>query len=653
MPGYLDCIREGLARVSERYDGSAIEILEGLEPVRKRPGMYIGSTGPSGLHHLIYEIVDNAVDEAMAGVCRNIDVTLLREGGVRVQDDGRGIPVDLHPAAQVPTVQVVFTVLHAGGKFGGVRSGYRATGGLHGVGASVVTALSARVIVEIVRAGAKWRQVFSDGGREVGPLESLGAARGHGTTVTFWPDPAVFKDSIFERHIVAQRLRQVAYLNAGLRLTLRDERRGEDADGAPVQAETFHHAGGLREFVADLTAGEHLVGEVLSFSGNSDDIEVEVAFAFLADGYAESIQSYCNSVPTPEGGTHEVGLRSGLTRAVNDYAKRLSLVKKQVSLSGEDIREGLKAVISVRVVEPEFEGQTKTKLGTMSARAAVESVVVERFGAWLEQHPEPAAALVAKSVRAQEAREAAKKARDKVRSGKKKDEALLLSGKLAPAQVKDPSRNELFLVEGDSAGGSAKQARNRSFQAILPLRGKVLNCEGLRTSEVLQNEELSTLVHALGCGIGDSFDLNKCHYAKVIALSDADDDGAHIQALLLTFFYRHLRGLLTAGRVYIVQPPLFRVATAKESEYVWDDKSLRAVTQRLGAKSVVTRFKGLGEMNPEQLRESAMTPDSRRLIAVTIEDAMEAERFTTLWMNDRHSEARKTWITEHVPMGGA
>lgn len=630
----------------DRYDASSIEILEGLDPVRKRPGMFIGSTGPSGLHHLVYEIVDNAVDEAMAGVCRNIDVTLLRDGGLRVADDGRGIPVDIHPAKRVPTLQVVFTILHAGGKFGGERSGYRATGGLHGVGASVVTALSTKVQAEVVRDGHRWRQEFLDGGQRIGKIEDLGAARGHGTTVTFWPDAEVFHGATFDRHTVAQRLRQVAYLNAGLRLTLRDER-----PGAEEKEETFCYAGGLKEFLADLTAGEALVGEILTFAGTSDGIEVEVAFAFLADGFAETVHSYCNSVPTPDGGTHEIGLRAGLTRAVNDYAKRLSLLKRQATLAGEDIREGLKAVLSVRVVEPEFEGQTKTKLGTTTARSAVESVLVDRFGVWLEQHPEPAAAIIGKSLRAQEAREAAKKARERVRSGKKKDEALLLSGKLAPAQGRDASRNELFLVEGDSAGGSAKQARDRMTQAVLPLRGKPLNAEGLRTSEVLQNEEFSTLVHALGTSIGEQFDLGKCNYGKVIILSDADDDGAHIQALLLTYFYRHMRGLLTSGRVHIVQPPLFRVSTAKESEYVWDEVDLRQAAKRLGAKAVVTRFKGLGEMPAAQLRESAMDPKSRRLISVSIEDALEAERSVVLWMNDKHAGARKAWISEHVPMG--
>lgn len=632
--------------MSAPYDGSSIEVLEGLDPVRKRPGMYIGSTGPSGLHHLVFELVDNAVDEAMAGACRSIEVTLLRDGGVRVGDDGRGIPVDLHPTKRIPAVQVVFTVLHAGGKFGGPRSGYRASGGLHGVGASVVTALSRSVVVEILRDGHRFRQEFADGGARVGPLQDLGPARGHGTTVTFWPDPAIFREPVFDRHTVTQRLRQVAYLNAGLRLICRDERGDEPA------TETFCFAGGLREFVADLTADEPLVGEILSFSGASDGIEVDLAFAFLAEGYGESVLSFCNSVPTPEGGTHEIGLRAGLTRTVNEYAKRLSLLKRQGALAGEDIREGLKAVLSVRVVEPEFEGQTKTKLGTAEVRPAVEAVCVERFGAYLEQHPEPAGALVAKVLRAQEARAAAKAARDRARAGgKKKDEALLLSGKLAPAQSRDPARNELFLVEGDSAGGSAKQARDRTFQAVLPLRGKPLNTEGLRTSDVLANEEFSTLVHAIGTGIGEAFDLARCHYAKIIVLSDADDDGAHIQSLLLAFWFKHLRPLLAAGRIFIVQPPLFRVATAKESEYVWDEPDLRAAAKRLGPKAVITRFKGLGEMPPAQLRESAMNPETRRLVAVSIEDVLDAERAVTLWCNDRHAGARKAWITEHVPMG--
>lgn len=672
-------VTKAAAPVTATYDASAIQVLEGLAAVRKRPGMYIGTTGPQGLHHLVFEIVDNAVDEAMAGHAQTIDVRLLGDGGVSVADDGRGIPVDLHESG-LPALEIVMTRLHAGGKFGG--GGYRVSGGLHGVGAAVVNALSRQVRVETFRDGHLYRQEYREGGTDVGPLEDLGRKTGRGTKVTFWPDPQIFPTTEFDAGIVGSRLREVAYLNAGLTFHLWDERpagrrrrsaleQGDEAGSADVRSrlgnegreepsdppvpegvETFSFPTGLEAFVTELFHGEAPGAGPVHVQGTSDGIEVEAALAWAGDGYSETILSFVNSVPTPDGGTHEAGLRAAITRAVNEYAREARLLKEKApNLQGEDVREGLRAVLSIRLEDPLFEGQTKTRLGSQAARTIVETVCAQSLSAWLTGNPRPAASLVQNALRAQEAREAAKKARDAVRTGKKRGEGMILGGKLAPCQVRDPDRAELFLVEGDSAGGSAKQARDRKYQAILPLRGKPLNTESLPISQALQNEELATLVHTIGTATGEDFDVRRCNYRRIIILADADSDGGHIQALLLTFFFKHMRGLITEGRIFVAKPPLFRVATAKASEYVWDEKAVSPARKRLGAKAVVTRFKGLGEMQPALLREAALDPKSRRLVEISLEDAADAEHVVSLLMNDRRAEDRRRWIARHVPMG--
>lgn len=649
--------------VNGPYDASAIQVLEGLAAVRKRPGMYIGTTGPQGLHHLVSEIVDNAVDEAMAGHAQVIEVTLYADGGLSVKDDGRGIPVDLHETG-VPALELVMTRLHAGGKFGG--GGYRVSGGLHGVGAAVVNALSRRMVVETFRGGHLYRQEYRAGGTEIGPLEDLGRKGGRGTRVSFWPDPLVFPTVTFDREVIANRLREVAYLNAGLTFHLRDLRPptrtrreapegpdlpGPDAPAGP-DAETFCFPNGLTAFITDLLHGDAPSVGPIGIQGSSEGIEVEACLAWAGEGYSETLLSFVNSVPTPDGGTHEAGLRGAITRAVNEYAREARLLKdKAPNLQGEDVREGLRSILSIRLEDPLFEGQTKTRLGSQGARAVVEAVCAQSLTSWLTANPKPAQAVVQNAVRAQEAREAARKARDAVRSGRKRGEGPLLGGKLAACQVRDPQRAELFIVEGDSAGGSAKQARDRRYQAILPLRGKPLNTESLAVSQALQNEELATLVHTIGTGTSEEFDIRKCNYRRIIILADADSDGGHIQALLLTFFFKHMRGLIMEGRVFVAKPPLFRVATAKASEYVWDEPAVSEARKRLGAKAVVTRFKGLGEMQPALLREAALDPQTRRLVEISLEDAADAEHVVSLLMNDRRAEDRRRWIARHVPMG--
>lgn len=631
----------------QAYNASTIQVLEGLVAVRKRPGMYIGTTGLRGLHHLIHEIVDNSVDEAMAGYATRIDVTLGQDGSVQVIDNGRGIPVDLH-ASGVPALELVMTRLHAGGKFGG--GGYRVSGGLHGVGAAVVNALSSRLIVQSFRDGHLFRQCYDHGGAEISPLEDLGPKSGRGTTVLFWPDPAIFPVTAFDRETVAQRLKEVAYLNAGLTLTLTDKRLSKDSES---YSETFCYSDGLEGFAEELLDGNAALAGPIRIKGDSDGAEVDAVLVWTRDGYSETTLSYANSVPTIDGGTHEAGLRAAITRVINDYARSAHLLRDRApNLQGDDIREGIKVILAIKLEDPMFEGQTKGKLGTAAAKGIVESVVTAALSDWLEGHPSAAAALIQKAIRAMEAREAAKKARDFARSGKKR-EAQILGGKLAPAQAHDPAKCELFLVEGDSAGGSAKQARDRRFQAILPLRGKPLNTENLSTSQALRNEELATLVHAIGTGIGESFDIQKCNYAHIVILSDADSDGGHIQALLLTFFYRHMRELIADGHIYVAKPPLYRIATASEAHYVWDEAELKAIRRKLGAKAIVTRFKGLGEMPAVQLRESALDPATRKLVAVSVEDASAAERTISLLMNEGRAADRRTWIAAHVPMEAA
>ena len=635
-----------MAKKTTEYNDASIQVLEGLEAVRKRPGMYIGSTDSRGLHHLVYEIVDNAVDEALSGYGNEIDVTIHKDNSISVRDNGRGMPVGTH-ASGIPTVEVIFTVLHAGGKFG--QGGYKTSGGLHGVGGSVVNALSSWLEVVIVRDGIEYKQSFKDGGKPSGTLKKIGKTRKPtGTTVTFKPDDTIFSATKFSYEILAERLRESAFLLKGVKISLTDER-GEE----PIH-EVFLYEEGIKEFVDYLNEEKDTLTQVVYFSGTKEAIEVELAFQYN-DGYSENVLSFVNNVRTKDGGTHEVGMKTSMTKAFNEYARKVNLLKeKDKNLEGSDFREGLAAVLSIRVPENllQFEGQTKGKLGTPLARNAVDNVIGEQLGYYLQENSEMSQMLVRKAIKAREAREAARKAREESRTGKKRKKGeSLLSGKLTPAQSRNPKKNELYLVEGDSAGGSAKQGRDRKFQAILPLRGKVINTEKAKMQDILKNEEINTMIYTIGAGVGPEFSIEDCNYDKVIIMTDADTDGAHIQVLLLTFFYRYMKPLIEAGKVYIALPPLYKVSKGlgKKAvvEYAWTDDELSKLTQKIGKGYMLQRYKGLGEMNADQLWETTMDPETRTLIRVRIDDAAQAERRVTTLMGDK-VEPRRKWIESHV-----
>ncbi len=629
------------AKSSDGYTAKKIQVLKGLEAVRKRPGMYIGSTSARGLHHLVYEVVDNAIDEAMSGYCDQIDVVVHADNSVTVTDNGRGIPVDIHPTEKVPGVEVAMLTLHAGGKFD--KESYKVSGGLHGVGVSVVNALSERLDVEIHRDGKIWRQRFSRG-RKVSELKTAGRTKKRGTTVSFSPDPEIFTELELNVDTVTTRLRELAFLNRGVTITLSDEREG----GETIK---FNYEGGIKEFVTYVRGKRKaLHSEVIYVEAKRPECEIELAIQY-DEGYSEYTFTFVNNINTHEGGTHLTGFKSALTRTLNDYARRSAGSKKtNIALTGEDVREGLVAVLSVRVMEPQFEGQTKTKLGNSEVRGAVESVVNEGLSNFLAENPAAARQIVEKILQASRAREAARQARDLTRR-KSALEGSILPGKLADCSIRDPSRCELYLVEGDSAGGSAKQGRDRSFQAVLPLRGKILNVEKARLEKVLSNEEIRTIITAVGTGIGeDEFKVDNARYHRIIIMTDADVDGAHIRTLLLTFFFRHMRELIEVGYIYIAQPPLYRVRRGKEEFYAYNDEERDSILKRLDGKSGkpdLQRYKGLGEMNPDQLWKTTMDPQRRTILRVTMDDAFEADRLFNILMGDE-VEPRRIFIEQNA-----
>ncbi|MBY4963124.1 DNA topoisomerase IV subunit B [Streptococcus suis] len=627
------------------YNDDAIQVLEGLDAVRKRPGMYIGSTDGNGLHHMVWEIVDNAVDEALSGFGNRIDVTINKDGSLSVSDRGRGMPVGMHATGK-PTVEVIFTVLHAGGKFG--QGGYKTSGGLHGVGSSVVNALSSWLEVEITRDGAVYKQRFEQGGKPVTTLEKIGMApkSKSGTKVTFMPDDTIFSTTDFKFNTIAERLKESAFLLKQVTMTLTDERTGEQ--------EEYHYENGVQDFVSYLNEDKETLTPVLYFEGEDAGFQVQVAMQYN-DGYSDNILSFVNNVRTKDGGTHETGLKLAITKAMNDYARKTNLLKeKDKNLEGSDYREGLSAVLSILVPEEhlQFEGQTKDKLGSPLARPVVDGIVSDKLTFFLLENGELASNLVRKAIKARDAREAARKARDESRNGKKnKKDKGLLSGKLTPAQSKNPAKNELYLVEGDSAGGSAKQGRDRKFQAILPLRGKVINTAKAKMADILKNEEINTMIYTIGAGVGSDFTIEDVNYDKIIIMTDADTDGAHIQTLLLTFFYRYMRPLVEAGRVYIALPPLYKMSKGKgkteKIAYAWSDGELEDLRKDFGKGFILQRYKGLGEMNADQLWETTMNPETRTLIRVTIEDLARAERRVSVLMGDK-VEPRRKWIEDNV-----
>ena len=629
------------------YDGSQIQVLEGLEAVRKRPGMYIGSTGPRGLHHLVYEIVDNSIDEALAGYCNHIEVTIKKDNILDVNDNGRGIPVDIPPTLGIPAVTVVFTVLHAGGKFGGDNSGYKVSGGLHGVGASVVNALSEWLEVRVRRDGSEYRQTFKRGVAD-GPLEKIGPADTTGTTVRFKADPEMFTETtVYDYDTLLTRLREEAFLNAGVRITLTDERPDPNRE-EPVLKESMCYEGGIRSFVEYLQKkreNEVLHPQVIYLKGQIENAQAEVAMQY-SSSYNELILSFANNVHTPDGGTHEEGFKAALTRAINDFGREKGYLKdKDENLSGNDVREGLVCVISVKLTEAQFEGQTKAKLGNTEIRTLVSGMVYTKLKEFLEENPGVAKALYEKATQAARARAAAQRARELVRR-KSALETSRMPGKLADCREKDPSKTEIYIVEGDSAGGSAKMGRDSSIQAILPLWGKMLNVEKARLDKVYGNEKLMPVVTALGCGLGDEFDISKLRYHKVFIMADADVDGSHICTLMLTFFFRFMRPLIEGGYVYIAQPPLFKLQKGQNVKYAYNEAEMAKISAEMpGAK--VSRYKGLGEMNPEQLWETTMNPDNRVIVKITIEDAEKADEAFTILMGDK-VEPRRQFIEKNA-----
>ena len=624
----------------QSYDESQIQVLEGLEAVRKRPGMYIGTTSSRGLHHLVYEIVDNSIDEALAGFCSHIEVTINEDNSITVVDNGRGMPVGIHPKIGRSTIEVIMTVLHAGGKFGG--GGYKVSGGLHGVGASVVNALSEACEVTVTREGKVWQQKYSRG-NILGDVTQIGESDGHGTKTWFKPDHEIFETTEFEFEILQSRLRELAFLNKGIRITLSDKREGQE------KGETYYYEGGIKEFVNYLNRNKDVLHpEPIYVEGEKDGIIAEVSLQYN-DGYTENLYSFANNIDTIEGGTHLVGFKTAITRVINDYAKKFGHIKESdKNLSGDDVREGLTAVVSVKISEPQFEGQTKTKLGNSEVRGVVDSIVADGVGTFLEENPAVGKIIIDKALMAARARDAARKARELTR--KSVLERSTLPGKLADCSSKDPMECEIYIVEGDSAGGSAKQGRNRKFQAILPLRGKILNVEKQRLDRILNADSIRSMVTAFGAGIGKDFDVSKLRYNRVIIMTDADVDGAHIRTLLLTFFYRYMRPLIDEGHVFIAQPPLYKASKGKKEIYAYTDEELESALNEMGGKDSsvdIQRYKGLGEMNANQLWDTTMNPEERILLKATVEDAIAADEIFTILMGDK-VEPRREFIQKNA-----
>ena len=627
-------------KTNGQYDAAQIQVLEGLEAVRKRPGMYIGSTGARGLHHLVYEIVDNSVDEALAGYCTTIKVTICKDNSITVEDDGRGMPVDKHPKLKIPAVEVIHTVLHAGGKFGG--GGYKVSGGLHGVGASVVNALSTHMEVEIRRNGKIYKQCY-ERGKTVTPLEVIGDSKKTGSKTSFWPDPEIFETTIFDFDTLEHRLREMAFLNKGIKIIFKDEREGKK------RSETYHYEGGIKEFVKFQNQNKDAIHpDVIYFEVVRDTCEVEIAMQYT-ESYNELVLGYANNINTTDGGTHIVGFKSALTRIFNDYGKKAKILKENDTLSGEDVREGLTAIVSVKLAEPQFEGQTKAKLGNPDMRGFVETTTNENLTAFLEENPAQAKIILEKCIKAARAREAARKARDLTRRKGALD-SFSLPGKLADCSDKDPSQCEIFLGEGDSAGGSAKDGRDRKRQAILPLRGKILNVEKARLDRILNSDEIKNMITAFGCDIGDDFNVEKLRYHKIIIMTDADVDGAHIRTLLLTFFYRYMRPLIEGGFVYAAQPPLYQVKKGKDVYYTYGEDEQTELMKSLegkAGKADIQRYKGLGEMDAEQLWDTTMDYEHRTLIQITIEDSAAADQTFSTLMGDK-VPPRKKFIEDNA-----